>query len=367
MKILQIITAGMFLDGITSIIMDYYRNIDKSYTKIDFASTSIIESLRREIIQNNSSLYIIKNRKKNPFSYFKKLYKIIKENKYDIVEVHGSSSIMCLEMLAAKKAGCKVRIAHSHNTKTEHVILHILMKPIFNRSYTCAFACGEEAGKWLFGNKKFTIIKNARDIDQFKFDNEIRKRVREENKINDSIVIGNVATFNYQKNHEYLIDIFNALVGEKSKKYKLILIGDGSLKQKIQDKVKKYGIEEHVIFVGKTTEVANWLQAMDIMLLTSRYEGFPNVLIEWQIAGLPCIISDKITDKVKITNLVDFQSIEEPVSKWIEKIQNTRITDRLSNQEQILNQIRINGFDIKYNARMLLKKYEDLIKEVEDE
>lgn len=340
--------------------MNYFRNMDRNKVKIDFIAPDVDENIKKEIEEGKGHVYLIEGRKRNTFTYMKKLIQLIKKEQYDIVQAHGSSAILCLEMIAAKKAGCKIRIAHSRNTKANHKIADKLLRPIFYRTYTHGFACGEEAGKWLFGNRKFEIINNGKNVEEYQFDYKIRKEMREKNGLDNKIVIGHVGNFNEQKNHNYLIDIFYELTKDNSDKYKLILLGNGRLKKDIEGKVKNLNLEDQVLFVGKTTEVGKWLQAMDIMVFPSKFEGFPNVLVEWQIAGLPCLISDKITDKVKLTNLVQFESIEKEAKKWAIRIKNMKLENREANKKMLLTQIKEKGFDIKENAKKLEEIYMQL-------
>ncbi len=304
---------------------------------------------------------------KRPIMYCRKLYKIIKTEKYDIVHVHGSSSMMFMQLLTAKIAGVKIRIAHSRNTSCEHKLLNVLFKPFFKRIYTNAFACGKEAGEWLFGKKEnFVIIPNGKDCEMFEFQETIREQYRQKYNLRDKIVIGHIGNFNYQKNHEFLIDIFYEL-SKLNNNYYLILAGKGTLEKEIHDKIIELGLQKNVIFLGQVPvkEVANWLQAMDIMVFPSRFEGFPNVLIEWQIAGLPCIISDRITKDVKVTDLVKFISLDKSPKYWAEEIIKIKIQDRNLIKDKVINQIKEHGYDIKENAKRLEKIYENLIKEVE--
>lgn len=364
MKVLNVLTGKFQADGISNILLNYYRNISSSDIHIDFVASSVIDSIENIVKSKGGKVYLIEYRKKKPLKYMKELTKIIKEGKYDIVHAHGSSALLCLEMIAAKKAGCNIRIAHSHNTKANHKIIDKILRPIFYKNYTHGFACGEEAGKWLFGNRKFEVINNGKSIEEFEYNEEIRKQMRQENHISNEVVIGHVGRINMQKNQEYLIDIFFELNKRNRGKYKLILVGDGPLEESIKEKVKKLNLEKEVIFVGRTFEVNKWLQVMDIMVFPSRFEGFPNVLVEWQIAGLPCIISDTITKDVKLTDLVQFASIQDKPEKWAEKIEKIKIEDRQENKSMIIEQIREKGFDIKENAQKLENIYMELYKGV---
>lgn len=361
-RVLTIATACFENDGITNSILNYYRHMDKSKISMDFViPNKLCERIQSEFKKNETKYYELPERIKKPVKYILKLKQIIKEGKYDIIHAHGSSSILFLEMFAGYLANCNVRIAHSRNTKTNHIVIHNLLKPFFRKTYTVAFACGKEAGKWLFGKEKnIIIIPNGKDSNEFKFKQSKREEYRKKYNINDKIVIGHVGRFNYQKNHEFLIDIFNILKN-KNEKYYLVLAGTGKLEKDIKDKVKKLKIEDSVLFLGEVTNISEWLNAMDIMVFPSRFEGFPNVLIEWQISGLPCIISDKITKDVKVTDLVQFKSIEDSAEEWSNEISKIKINDR--ENPKYIEEVKKAGYDIKENAKKLEEIYYSLLEE----
>lgn len=365
MKVLNIMTSSLTYNGISMSIMNYFRNIDNSKVQMDFVVPNIVDKeIKEEIESKECKIYELvyhngKMRQKRPIKYCRKLYKILKDEEYDAVHVHGSSAMMFMELWVAKKAKCKIRIAHSRNTKSDNEKLHNFCKPFFKHSYTDAFACGKEAGEWLFGkNSDFIIIPNGKDSNMFKYNDKIRKEYRNKYGIKDKIVIGHVGNFFYQKNHDFLIDVFHELT-LLNEKYYLVMIGYGDLEEKIRKKVEQLEIQDRVLFLGKISsdDVAKWLQAMDIMVFPSRFEGFPNVLVEWQMAGLPCLISDKITDKVKLTDLVQFASIEEKPKKWAERIKDIKLEDREKRNDMLLDEIKEKGFDIKENAKKLEKIY----------
>lgn len=363
MKILNVLTSPLVYDGISMSVFNYFDNIDNKKIQMDFVTSYIIDELENKIEKKKGRVYIIKERKKHPLKYIKKLSSLIKENNYDIVQAHGSSAILCLEMIAAQMAGCNIRIAHCRNTKCNHVILDKLLRPIFYKTYTHGFSCGELAGKWLFKNRKFEIINNGKDTEKFKYDEEIRKKMRHQYDLEDKIVIGHVGNFNEQKNHTFLMDILYNLV-QINPNYYLVSIGKGNLQTEIEQKARKLEIEKNVLFVGESSEVEKWLQAMDIMVFPSKFEGFPNVLVEWQIAGLPCIISSAITKEVKITDLVQFISLEKSPKYWAEEICKVELQGRNLIKDKVIGQIKEQGYDIKENAKKLEKIYEKLVKEI---
>lgn len=361
MKVLMILTSNFGYNGITSTVLRYYQYMKKENIKIDFVVMNEAPQYVKKIIDKDSKINVIprKIRQGKPIKYIKLLTKIIKEEKYDIIHVHGSSAIISLELYAAKKAGCKNRIVHSHNTTTDHILIHKMLYPYFRKNYTYALACGEEAGKWLFRNKKFEILPNGQEISKYEFNQLLRDKIRKEYNVEDKIVIGHVGGFNYQKNHEYLIDIFKKLNEKDKEKYLLMLVGDGELRNSIVNKIEEFHLKDKVLILGKISNVEEILQAMDIMVFPSRFEGLPNVVLEWQIAGLPCLISDKVTQEVKVTNLVKFIELDD-IDKWVDAIENVEIYDRNANKDYIIKQIREAEFDIVENAKKLEKIYNEI-------
>ncbi|MGM9900020.1 MAG: glycosyltransferase family 1 protein [Bacilli bacterium] len=365
MKILEIPAGGIMNDGITKSLISYYFYMDRSNLEIDFLSVSVLkdEKIKKQIESLGISILELPYRNKRPLKYFRELKKLIKNKQYDIVRVCGSSSIMALELCAAKQAKVKVRIAHSRNTRCDHAVLNIMLKPIFNRSYTHAFACGVDAGKWLFGKKQFLVIPNGKNISSYEFKSSIREKVRGELALKDGeLALVHVGNFNEQKNHTYLIDIFvasNKLIPNS----KLFLFGSGYLLESIRDKVKAVGLKDKIIFMGQRSNVNEYLNGMDIMLLPSHYEGLPNVIIEGQICGLPCIVSNKITSECAITNLVTFLPIDSTPDVWVEEIAKTKIIDRTVNKEAIIKEINSAGYNIEVAAENLRNLFFEMVNE----
>lgn len=355
-KILTIATSHFDTGGITRVVMNYYEHLDKNHFMMDFVvPNDLPENIKKEFMSNNSKYYILKGRQKNPFKYVNNLSNIIRKGKYDIIHVHGNSATMFLEMYAGYRAGCKVRIAHSHNSTCIHKIIDKILRPIFYKYCNYNFACGELAGKWLFGNRKFIIIPNGNDTHKFSFNENKREEIRTKYNLQDKKVFGHVGRFNDQKNQEFLVDIFYEYYKE-NKNSALILVGSGMYFHKIQDKVKTLGIQRSVIFTNEIQNVEDWLCACDVMLLPSKYEGFPVVLIEWQISGLPCLVSDKVTREIKLTDLVEFIDLEDK-NKWLKLMKTTELKDREKSSKEAEKIVRKKGFDIKQNTRQLEKIY----------
>lgn len=360
-KVLVVVTSLFGYDGISNVATNYYIYKNHENMSMDFLTINpISKRLSEELNKHQDKSYILPYRNTNPIKYFYELKKIIKNGKYQIVHVHGNSSTMFVEMFAAKQAGVKVRIAHSHNTKCDHVKIDRILKPLFLKCYTDGFACGKEAGEWLFNDGKFDIISNGIDLEKFEFNEKYRKDMRVKYNLQEKFVIGHVGRFSEQKNHKKLIEIFE-VISERIPDSELVLIGDGELKANMEQLVKDKKL--NVLFVGVTGDVDKWLQAMDMMIFPSLYEGLPLGIVEAQAAGLPCILSDKISPMIKITNLVHFVSLNESAEIWVEKMMKIEMTDRKSKKEIVKSEIRNANYDIYKNCMLLEDKYKKILKQ----
>lgn len=363
-KVFHIITGGLQREGISSTQLEFFKNLSMDEFKIYIAAVhNNSEDMIRDYENIGCTVFVFPDRKKKTIKYFISLVNKLKCIKPDIVHVHGSSAIMCIELLAAKIAGVKIRIAHSRNTKADNAKIDKVLRPVFNQLYTDALACGIEAGKWLFGNRDFKVIHNGKDFDKFKYDLNIRNNLRESYNLENKIVLGHVGVFNYQKNHEYIIKVFESF----QKRYDnavLYFMGTGPLIETCKRQVKEMKIDNKVIFAGSVNNVADRLQAMDIMLFPSRFEGLPNVVLEWQAEGLPCLISDTITKECAPSNLVKFASIKEKPEYWAEKIEEMldEFTDRKMQAKNGTKALQKSGFDIKDAVEQQKKVYLELVK-----
>ena len=360
MKILIINTTSFAKDGITNVIMNYYHEMDKTKLHIDAVSIKKpLDEFQKAFHSNGGNIYTINREIKHPFQYINELKKIIKTNKYDIVHAHGNSSTLVLEMLAAKLAGCKIRIAHCHNTKCNSLFIHKVFNPLFKMLYTHGFACGEAAGKWLFGKDDFTVLNNAISCEKFAYQKTYREQIRKEYHIdNEEIVIGHVGYFQPVKNQTFIIDI----IAELDPKYKALLIGEGPLKQNIQEKVGALGLSDRVIFVGNTNKVSEHLSACDLVVMPSLFEGLPLSLMEQQASGLQCIVSDTITKEVDKTGNFAFVSLDLGAKAWAEKINHLDLSiDRNIVSQKAMVDITASGYSIENESLKLEAFYTNLL------
>ena len=270
--------------GVESVVMNYYRNIDRDKIQFHFLCDEDSTDIPYDEIERLGGKVIVIPPYQKLFKYQKELYKIFKENKYKIVHSH-INALSVFPLRIAKKAGVPIRIAHSHTTSNKKEWKRNLAKNIlrpFSKVYANQFfACTEHAGKWLFGKKvverkKLNVINNAIDLKKFEFNEKIREDLRKEFGIKeDTIVIGHIGRFMKQKNHDFLIDIFNELI-KKNDNSILILIGQGPLLNEIKQKARNLDIENKIKFIGQVTDVERYYNIMDVFVFPSIYEGLRN-------------------------------------------------------------------------------------------
>jgi len=352
-KVLVISTVDFDLNGITAVIMNYYQNMDKTDLKIDFLIPNNPNKCYVDIFKSNGSNYYVCNRKKNVFKYLSFLKNILKENKYDVVHIHGQNTNMGVELFLAKKCKVKTRIAHSHNTSVNHRFMHYMFMPFFKHQYTHALACSKSAGAWLFNKKSFEVFNNGIDLDKFKYNESNRKIIRLKHSIDDSTtVFGHVGLFNEQKNHSFLIDVFNEY-HKLNNDSKLLLIGEGPKLQEIKDKINSLSLNNNVIFVNKTSDVYKYYSAMDCFVFPSLWEGLGIVSIEAQANGLPTFVSNQIPEEANLSQLFYRISLDKTSFEWAKYI--LSIVELGERNNLSLNNLE--SFDIKNLANNLRNIY----------
>lgn len=270
--------------GVESVVMNYYKNIDRNRIQFHFLCDEDSTDIPYEEIEKLGGKVIVIPPYQKLFEYQKELYRIFKENNYKIVHSH-INALSVFPLRIAKKAKIPLRIAHSHSTSNKKEwkknILKMILRPFSKLYANNYFACTEYAGKWLFGKKvverkELNVINNAIDLKKFEFNENTREDLRKELGIKeDVLVIGHVGRFMKQKNHEFLIDVFEKAIKQDDNIY-LILVGQGPLEDKIKEMAKEKGIEDKILFLGQRNDVNKLYQAMDIFVLPSLYEGLRN-------------------------------------------------------------------------------------------
>lgn len=303
-KKILVIGFSYQVGGVETSYMNYYRKIDKNKFQINFLSTFNKLAFEDEIKHNNGKIIKITDFRTNPINYYKELKQTIQSINYDVVHINMLSAANILPIIACKKNNVPKIIVHSHNAGIPkgilRKILHIINRHYIYKNANCLLACSQLAGQWLFKKHPFIVINNAIDLSKYKYNKSMRSEIRTKLKINDEdILIGHVGRFFEQKNHEFLIKIFYEL-SKLNPHYKLILIGEGSLKEQIKQQVEALNLNNKVIFTGSINNTNEYYNAMDIFLLPSLFEGLPMVLIEAQTSGLDCYVSETVTHESKI-------------------------------------------------------------------
>ncbi len=298
---------------------------------------------------------------KNYLNEIKSFNNLLKNNRYDCVHIHsGRILTLSIYSLVSKLNKIKKIIVHSHNSNIKESLKHIVVKtvcfPLLRYCPTDYCACSKTAGIWKFPkkivDKKLVVLKNGIDLDTYNINENIRNEYRQKlNLKSEDAVIGHIGRFTEQKNHKFLIELF-AEIKKKSDKYKLLLVGDGEFSDEIRTKVKNEGIEDSVIFTGNVNNVQDYMQAMDVFVLPSLFEGLPIVGVEAQASGLPTIFSTGVTEEAKLTDNVEYISLDDK-KKWIETIERFSALPKADNAEKI----RAAGYDIKSTAQIVREMY----------
>lgn len=339
------------LDGAETFLMKIYRNIDKEKYQMDFL-VSIKEKgfYDDEIKQLGGQIYYIPPKSESFIKSFIGIRKIVKEQKYKYVIRINEHSLSVLDLIAAKLGGAKVLVMRASNAGTDggkiNKLLHKIFKFLPKFVPNIKFAPSSEAAIYTFGKRqlnegKVEILNNAIPYKTFIFNNEIRSKIRKELNIEDKFVIGHIGRFNTQKNHKFLIEIFEKIKREK-KDAVLLLVGNGNLQKEIKQQIEKLKIEDSVMFLGVRKDIPQLLMAMDMFVFPSLYEGMPNTVIEAQATGLKCIISNTITKEADITGLVNYISLNENANEWKENI----LKNINYNREDTSKYFKEKGYDI---------------------
>lgn len=326
-KILHLMPA-LNVGGIETSVLNYFKRIDSSKVNCDVAVfIPTLGKCAEEFQKMGSKVYILPQKSKDIKGYKTQLIKIIREGQYDIVHAHQSYQSF-IPLRYAKKCGVKVRIAHAHSTMIDHCNLAkkmlFLLSRLLNRFYvTDYFACGIDAGKVMFGNaiqgKNARVIKNAVENENYAFSQEEREIVRNKMGWKDKIIIGNVGRLSPEKNQLFLIKIFHK-ISKMDDNAILCICGEGEERKKIETLIKELGICDKVQLLGSRDDVAELMNGFDVFVLPSLFEGLPVTGIEALTNGIPCVMSDTITQEFDEYGKVRFISLDAPVDLWAETV-----------------------------------------------
>ena len=356
--------SNMARAGIETMLMNYYREIDRSQIQFDFlANKPIPGEYDGEIQDMGGRVFVSPGLNPLHFPKYRRFVADLLHNDPEIRIVHAHNEAMGYYALkSAKDAGCRVRIAHAHNTqiiRDYKYPLKLICKQLLPGAATDYWSCGRDAGIYYYGEKRWKtsgfILHNAIDVSRFAFRQEAREDIRKLHGLENCFVIGHVGRFNVQKNHSRLLDIFAEII-KALPDARLALIGIGELEQPVKEKARDMGLEDKILFLGQMADVSGWYQAMDCFVMPSLFEGLPVVGIEAQAAGLPCVFSDRVTDEVLLSGKARRISLQTEDAKWARAIMSAA---RLSEAERTkgMDIVRQAGYDIHTEARKLQDIY----------
>lgn len=359
LRLLIVNTVKTNFNGQAMFALKYLRSMDLTGMHVGFVAINTPPaSMSDELKALGVHLYELPERRTAPLVYFKKLTGIIRRGKYNIVHAHGNSSTLILEMIAALLGGAKARIAHSHNTQCKYQTLQKILTPFFQMVTNYRMACGQEAGRWMFGKRSFEVIPIAADPSVYAFDDEKRREMRQAMNLDAYTLIGSISQFVACKNHSFMLEAF-AQAYKCNPQLRLLLIGDGRLESQVKENVAQLDLCEAVIFTGAVDDVPARMQALDVMVLPSLHEGFPNVLVEAQLAGLPALVSDSVTRDCDMTGLLSYLPLD--VSIWSDAMSNFTQIDRVEASRQGCIQVAAHGYDVRVEAAKLKARYESML------
>lgn len=353
MRVLQVITS-MNIGGMESIIMNMNRNMD---IKFDFLLFDIggKQYYEDEIKSLGGKIYKVTPRRCNLIKNRREMKEFFKTHKYDVVHIHQGITYL-LPLKLAHKYKTKKIIVHNHSVDGKYkkglynIIRKLYVIPYIDKTATHFFACSKLVLEDLYTkerikNNGYYVLNNAIDVKKYLYNEKVRNKIRKELNLENEFVIGHVGRFFYPKNHEFIIEL-----AKKLPQYKFLLVGTG-------EDLEKYKAiaSDNVIFYGSSSEVYNIMQAFDLFILPSRWEGLPLVAVEAQSSGLPLILSDAVSTEADITGNVKYLPLD--INKWVKQIEKYKNFERTNTYELI----KKGGFDAKTEAKKLEKIYmEDL-------
>lgn len=365
-RVLQVL-GGTGLGGAESRVMDLYRNMDRSRVQFDFA----VHSARKgffddEIEALGGRIYRLPRFKVYNWFSYRKAWRAFFEKHPDYACVHGHmTSTAAIYLPEAKRAGIKRTAAHARSAGVDGGIkgklTRLMRRNLWKRTDFC-FACSGLAGEAVFGKKAWEagvvhIIPNAIEVDRFAFDPVKREQMRAQLGVANRLVIGHVGRFNPVKNHPFLLDVF-AQIREKRPDSVLLLLGEGGGMEGAKEKAAQLGIADCVQFLGNRENVADYYQAMDYLVFPSLYEGMPGTVLEAQAGGLACLMSDSVTDEVRVTELVSAMSLAEPPQRWAEYVCKWMEERGGRPRRSRDSALREAGFDVTLQAQKMMNFYE---------
>lgn len=385
-KVLVLITV-MDRAGAETIMMNYLKNIDREKIQMDFMINRQGKAdYESEIKKLGSKIYYISPIKPGSIIKYKKEFRQFLQKHPEYTIIHSNlEERSCFPLKIAKEMGIKTRIVHAHSVPKKQGIKQlqrIWCKKQLKGTYTHMFACSEGPARWLFGKNvqcitmedavknvaknSVIIMRNAVDTEKFVYRENIRKQQRKNLKVSDdTLVVGHIGRLVPEKNQLKLIEIFGNVNNQRPDS-RLLLIGGGKskreqkYKKQVQKKIKEYGLESKVRWLGVRDDIDKLLHAIDVLVMPSTSEGFPVTLVEAQALGTREVVSDVIDYKVNVTEELQYQALDGDVEDWANKI--ISFSHTTLDREKMHQMVKDKGFDIKDNAKQLEAFYESCAK-----
>ena len=367
MKKVLIIGMTGKIGGVETFISNLLDKIDNKKFKVDLLLFNEVNDKYKNTLKKANNVYYIHPIKNNPMKYFIDIIRFYIKHKYDIIHLNECTAklfVYCWPSIFIKR---EKLIVHSHSGGQKKNIFHTFLKKWQNHKASAFWSCSEEASEWMFGKKiidkeNIKLINNGIDVDKYLYSKSTRDAYRDKMKVqSDTVVIGSIARFESQKNHELIINIFDNYL-KKNADSLLVLVGEGSLKKDIMNKVSNLGIQKKVLFLENRDDIPNLLQSFDVLLMPSLYEGLPFVGLEAQASGIPVITSNTVDASLKITRLVDFINLNDSLDIWSKAINGSinSNNDRENSHKYIEDSFLKFHYDLKGTIKYIETLYSEL-------
>ena len=373
--VLRVLQVGMTrnLGGIETYLIEQFRHLDKSKIDYDFVNITGEYSIcyEDEILASGSKIFKVVSRHKNPLLHYWQWFNILLQHKgvYDVIVLNTNSLEYVFPLVLGKVFGIPVRVIHSHNSGFENKqglarrILVGMNKKLLAWSANLRFACSQFAGQWMFKDNPYHVIYNAIDIHKYDADLIVREETRNALGLHTELTLLHVGRFSYQKNHSFLLDIFKEVHGIQPNSV-LLLVGDTTEESEflteVKQKIKAYGLEHVVRLLGRRDDVNKIMQAADVLVMPSFFEGLTVVGIEAQASDLPLLLSDTVTKELELLPSTQFISLDAGAKAWAEVIVNSKQHNRRSRYEEL----KVAGYDIGFETerveKLLIDAYHEL-------
>ena len=354
MKRILCILSSLDAGGAETFVMKVCRSLPTEEYQIDFIVSQYGGCYEQEVLARGGWIHKIPLRTKAPFQALSGIHRIVKENGYEYVLKLGETSVASLDLVAARLGGAKNLAMRSCNALTglpvKKKVVNAVLRPVLNMVANVKLAPSMLAAEFTFGKKQahrdVHLLHNGVDLKVFRFDPEGRNQIRNEFDISNRFIVGHVGRFHAQKNHRYLLEVFQKIREQRSDAV-LLLVGIGDLEQKIRGWARELGLEDAVIFAGQRFDIPQLLSAMDVFVFPSLHEGMPNTVVEAQATGLPCVIADTITPEADLTGIVTYLPLTENKEDWVKTALSVAAQERRDTQDAFIAK----GYDIKSVAQ----------------